>query len=452
MTSLFIWLIVCIAILLVLIMELKFNASIALIIVSIFMGVAAKMPLAEITKGISSGFGGFMTGSGLPIGFGIILGQLLYDFGGANVIAQGIVRLFPRNKSLYAMALAALIISIPVFFDITFVLLIPLGIAIARENNIKLPYMVIAIVSGALVAHCLIPPTPGPLAAAQVLKLDVGIMIIGGVIIGAIAAFLGMAFMFRVMGKKGFWNQEKDESSEMQQVAMVNPIAADRKLPGVFVSLLPILVPVVLILMQTISVAAVGADQVPGIISFLGDKTVSMLLGVLCAMLIAKRNLSFAEIESSCNESIKSAGLVLLITGAGGAFGKILTLAGLPEAIVATLGQTNNAPMMLLLITYGIAMVLRIAQGSSTVAGITTLNIMAVSLSGVAIHPLWVAMAGMAGAFSIGHVNDSGFWIISKRTGLTVSGALKAVTLPGLIISLLVFALTLVGAVVLPTF
>lgn len=452
MAQLAIWLIVSIAVLLVLVMRYKVNASIALIIASLIMGIGSGIPINQVASDIADGFGGFMRGSGLPIGFGIILGQLLYDYGGATSIARSIVRVFPQTKALYAIALAALIISIPVFFDITFVLLIPLGIAIAQENNIKLPYVVIAIVCGAMISHTLIPPTPAPLAAAQILGFDLGIMIIGGIIIGGIACFICLPLMFRIMGSKWFWNESKDESSEMQTVAFVPPIADGRSAPNFIISLFPILVPVILILLNTVTGAVVDTNSIPPMIVFLGDKTVAMLLGALTAMIIASRNLSLAEMEKSCNESLKSAGLVLLITGAGGAFGKILTNSGLPKVIVEQIGNASNAPLLILVISYLIAMVLRIAQGSSTVAGITTLNIMAAAIVGVNIHPMWVAIATMAGAFSIGHVNDSGFWIISNRTGLTVSGGLKAITFSGFVLSLLVFALAFIAAVIMPTF
>ena len=451
MATLIIWLIVSIGALLFLVLKWKVNASIALIVASLIMGIGTGLPLLNVIEGISEGFGSFMKGSGLPIGFGIILGQLVYDYGGANAIARGILKAFPKQKALYALALASFIISIPVFFDITFVLLIPLGIAMAHEIKKPLPYVVCALVAGGVITHTLVPPTPAPLAAAHILKFDVGLMILAGSIIGLIAAMAGMTFMFKLLDR-GLWKPETDEADTAHDVTLDEPLCADRPTPGLFVSMVPILVPVVLILINTFYGMAVGPENIPLAVTFLGDKTISMLLGTVAAMIIALKNLSLKEIDISANNSLKSAGVVLLVTGAGGAFGKILAMSGLGDAITDGISAISAGPATVMIITFLIAMLLRVAQGSATVAGITTLNILAPAMASLPLHPLWVAVAGMAGAFSVGHVNDSGFWIMVNRSNFSVKGGLKVITLTELVCSLVILACAVVAGSILPTF
>lgn len=183
-------LIISITVVVFLISKLKFNAALALVLGSLLMGTLARMDLLQVVNGINSGFGGMMAGIGFPIGFGIILGQLLSDAGGANVIADKIVKIFPESKAVYAIAFAGFVLSIPVFFDVTFVVLIPVAIATMKKVNKSIPYMIGAISIGAGIAHSMIPPTPNPLAAAEIFGFDLGIILFVGLIIGMLALFI----------------------------------------------------------------------------------------------------------------------------------------------------------------------------------------------------------------------------------------------------------------------
>lgn len=451
MVNLIVWLVLAIGALLFLVLKWRVNASIALILASLIMGLGTGLPFLSVLDGIAEGFGSFMKGSGLPIGFGIILGQLVYDYGGANAIARGILKAFPKNKALYALALSSFIISIPVFFDITFVLLIPLGIAMAHEIKKPLPYVVVALVAGGVITHSLVPPTPAPLAAAHILNFDVGLLIFAGSIIGLIAAMGGMNIMFRLLDR-GYWKAETDEADTGQDITLEEPLCGEKPTPSLFVSMIPILIPVVLILLNTCCNMAFGADNVPVFVKVIGDKMVSMLLGAIAAMLIALKNLDKKQIEISASNALKSAGLVLLITGAGGSFGKILAMSGLGNAITSGITAISAGPTVIMLVTFLIAMVLRIAQGSATVAGITALNILAPAMANLPIHPLWVTVAGLAGAFSVGHVNDSGFWIMVNRANFSVKGGLKIITLTELVCSLFILACALIAGSIIPQF
>ena len=207
----FVWLMFAIIIILFTILQMKLNPAIALVLGSIFMGLAAGLGAPDTISLIGSGFGNLMTGIGLSVGFGVILGQLLSDSGGAKVIAVTMIQATSEKYALYALGITAFLLSIPVFYDVTFVILIPLAIAVSRQIQKPLPYTVGAMIIGAGAAHTLAPPTPNPLAAAEILHFDLGIMVLVGILLGLVAAVLAMKIFF-VLLDKGFWNQEKDET------------------------------------------------------------------------------------------------------------------------------------------------------------------------------------------------------------------------------------------------
>jgi len=434
-------LIVAIAIILVLIMVLKWSPVVALICGSLYMGLASQVGLMDTMAQITSGFGDLMAAIGLSIGFGVIIGQLLYDCGGARSIALAMVRIFPRKYVLYGIGIAAFIFSIPVFFDVTFVILIPLALALTREINKPLPYAVGAMVIGAAAAHTLVPPTPNPLAAAEILGFDLGIMIAAGLVLGLLAALLAMRILFLFLDR-GLWNKEKDQS----EAVSLEPIEIRVNAPGAGIALIPIVIPIILILSGTICQAFSG--NVPSLIQFLSHKVVAMLAGTIAAYLIAHGNLSRSLMGSSVHKAMGSAGMVLLITGAGGAFGAVIQATGIADILTENIGSSPASGVWAVLITYATAMVFRISQGSGTVAAITTMTIMAGAhlAQTVGVHPVWIAMAALSGRISIGHINDSGFWVTAKLSGFSVTGGLKIYTLGEFIVSIIVLVCSILGA------
>lgn len=440
-------LVVSIAIILLAIMALRWSPVVALIIGCLYMGLTSGLNLLETVTQITTGFGDLMAAIGLSIGFGVIIGQLLYDSGGARSIAGAMVRLFPGRTVLYGIGMTAFVFSIPVFFDVTFVILIPLALALARETNKPLPYAVGAMVIGAAAAHTLVPPTPNPLAAADILGFDLGIMVIAGGVLGLLSALLAMKILF-VFLDRGGWNHEKDQTGEVLQVRekeMDHP-------PGAALSLIPILTPIVLILCGTVFQAV--RENVPPLVQFISHKVIAMLAGTIAAYLIAMKGLSGKEMGKSVQQAMASAGLVLLITGAGGAFGAVIQSTGIGDGLAERIGHSSNSRLLAILITYGTALIFRVSQGSGTVASITTMTIMAgAQLAGtVGLHPVWIALAALSGGISIGHINDSGFWVTVNLSGFSVSGGLKIYTLGEFIISLIVLGLSLLGGMLWPGF
>jgi GntP family gluconate:H+ symporter len=438
---------IAIGIILVSILVLRWSPVVALIVGSLYMGLASGMDMIETVTQISRGFGDLMAAIGLSIGFGVIIGQLLFDSGGARSVAAYMVKIFPGRRAIYGIGFTAFLFSIPVFFDVTFVILIPLALALVKETGKALPYAVGAMVIGAAAAHTMVPPTPNPLAAAEIFHFDLGIMILAGLFMGLAGAYLAMKMLFFLLDRK-FWKEEKDQTNEILQV---KEDIRDHA-PGTMVSVIPIITPILLILSGTFWKAYAG--DTPVILGFVSDKVIAMLAGTLAAYLIAARYMKRKEMALSVQKAMASAGLVLLITGAGGSFGAVIQHTGIGGILAEKLGDTSNSRILALFITYGMGMIFRISQGSGTVAAITTMSIMAGAHlpEMVGVHPVWIALAALSGGISFGHINDSGFWVTVNLSGFTVTGGLKIYTLGIFFVSLIVFFLSLLGTLLFPNF
>lgn len=442
-TMIFLWLAISIAAILGCILVLKLNPTISLVIGSLIMGIGSGLGASSTLASITSGFGGTLGGIGLSVGFGVILGQLLSDSGGAKVIANTLVKAASEKYALYALGVTAFLLSIPVFYDVTFVILIPLAIAVARQMKKPLPYTVGAMVIGAGAAHTLAPPTPNPLAAADIFGFDLGIMVIVGVVLGLVSAVLAMKVYFLLLDK-GMWNKEKDETGVEVYVEPDN--LAEKKAPSFGMAMIPIVLPVVLILLGTV-VGAV-AEKTPEFISVLSNKNMAMLLGVLSAYIVASVCMDKKERDSSATEALKSCGIVLLITGAGGSFGAVISATGMADMLGSAIQGSSTSPLVALLIAFLIAALFRVALGSGTVASITTMNIMAAVPAAIGVHPVWMAIACLAGSLSCGHVNDSGFWVSANLSGYTITGGLKSYTLGCAIVAVFAMIFAMIGAVI----
>ena len=231
--------------------------------------------------------------------------------------------------------------------------------------------------------------------------------------------------MFFTLLDKGFWNKEKDETGVEVYEEHVNAQKAGE--PSFGMALLPILLPVILILLGTVMDALV--EELPGVVAFLSNKTIALLLGALAAYVISAKAMNKEERDASATDALKSCGIVLLITGAGGSFGAIISGTGVADMLAATIQNISASPIVALFIAFVIAALFRVALGSGTVASITTMTIMASVPTAVGMHPVWITMACLSGSLSCGHVNDSGFWVSTNLSGFTITGGLNVTTL-----------------------
>ena len=410
-------LVIAIAIILFCIIVLKLNASIGMVLASLFMGVAGGLDLMTTMDTISSGFGSMMTSIGLPVGFGTILGQLMSDSGAADIIADKLVSAFPEKRSIWGLSLAGFVLSIPVFFDVTFIILIPIGITIAAKIDMKMCYVTGCLTIGATTAHCVVPPTPNPLAAADIFGFDLGIMMIVGLVVGFITVLVS-DFIYVKIHNRGIWNEEKDVNHSSNVVnELVTARAAQnssKARPSFGMALLPVVIPVVCILFGTLGSAMF--DEEPLICSFLGNKLVAMTLGTLGAYLVSLPYIGRENLEKSAGEALKSAGVVLLITGAGGSLGNIIKVSGIGDVLGATV---VSWPIPAILIPVLIGALMRLALGSATVAITTAASLTAPLITTLGLNPVLLAQASCIGAIAFSYFNDSGFWVFNGMFGLT---------------------------------
>ena len=438
---LFCALIISMVVILFLILKVKLNAAIALVLGSILMGILSGVSTLETIEGINVGFGNMLKGMGLPIGFGIILGELVSASGGAKVIADQVVKLFPKEKAIYAIGLAAFILAIPVYFDVTFVILIPIGIALMKEINKSLAHVVGAITIGAAAAHTMVPPTPAPLAAGEIFGFDTGLMIAFGTIIGLVGVFVVIKIYTTVLDKSSkFWSVEKDVATETLDI---KEEATPVKKPSFVVAMLPIILPIIMIIVNTVANSVMGETE-PEVFKFIGDKTTALLAGAIVAYIIAAKSMGQKAAEKAATDSLSSAGIVFLITGAGGAFSNIITITGVSDAISEIVSGLTTNVFVVIILSYLVGLLIKQVTGSGTVSAITSMTIMSSVAPAVALPPVFIAMACLSGTLFGATVNDSGFWIVTNMSGQNFTGGVKTYTVPEMIESVIYLVILLI--------
>ncbi len=438
---LFCALIISMVVILFLILKVKLNAAIALVLGSILMGVLSGVSTLETIEGINVGFGNMLKGMGLPIGFGIILGELVSASGGAKVIADQVVKLFPKEKAIYAIGLAAFILAIPVYFDVTFVILIPIGIALMKEINKSLAHVVGAITIGAAAAHTMVPPTPAPLAAGEIFGFDTGLMIAVGTIIGLVGVFVVIKVYTTVLDKSSkFWSVEKDVATEALDI---KEEATPVKKPSFVVAMLPIILPIIMIIVNTVANSVMGETE-PEVFKFIGDKTTALLAGAIVAYMIAAKSMGQKAAEKAATDSLSSAGIVFLITGAGGSFSNIITITGVSDAISEIVSGLTTNVFVVIILSYLVGLLIKQVTGSGTVSAITSMTIMSSVAPAVALPPVFIAMACLSGTLFGATVNDSGFWIVTNMSGQNFTGGVKTYTVPEMIESVIYLIIMLI--------
>ena len=413
------FLLVCVGLIIFLTSKYKMNAFVVLIFVAFIFGLLVQMPLADIIKNIRDGFGGTLGYIGIVIVAGTIIGTILEHTGAALAMTQGILKVVGKDRSPLAMSIAGYVVSIPVFCDSGYVILTPLNKALARQSGKSMATMAIALATGLYATHCLVPPTPGPIAAAGILDADLGRVIGYGLLVsvpGTIAGYLWAIFFAKR------YNIEPEAGETYEAL-----VARYGKLPGGFHSCLPILVPILLILGKSIAAYPThpfGEGMFSQIIQFIGDPVTALMLGVLLALTLVKADQMKQAVDGWMSEGVKHAALILAITGAGGAFGKILKSSPLSDYLGSTLSTMNLG----IFLPFIIAAAIKTAQGSSTVSIITTASIMAPLLASLGLDPTMTVLAIGAGAMTVSHANDSYFWVVSQFSDMDTPTAYKTYT------------------------
>ncbi|RLD68727.1 MAG: GntP family permease [Bacteroidetes bacterium] len=401
-----------------------FHPFLSLLLAAIVMGFVGGLSESEVTSTLMNGFGKTLGSIGIIIAFGTIIGAYLEKSGGAKTLANWALRLIGEKRSPLAMNITGFIVSIPVYCDSGFVILSSLNKAISKSAKIPLVVLGVSLAAGLYATHVFVPPTPGPLAAAAALEADLGLVIILGLIVAIPVSFAGL-FWAKFIGRK-----MKPKLVETELVK-----AKVEKLPKVSLSFTPILVPIILIALKSISnypTHPFGTGIIAEIMNFIGNPVIALFAGVFLAFRLKgenKKETHFNWVSSGLRE----AGIIILITGAGGAFGAILRATGIGDII----GSSFSDLQIGLLLPFLIAAVLKSAQGSSTVSIITTAAIVAPILVSFgldsALGRVLTVLSIGAGAMTVSHLNDSFFWVVAQFTEMDTKTALKSQTVSTLL-------------------
>jgi Gnt-I system high-affinity gluconate transporter len=415
-----------VALLLLLMIGCKLNGFLALIIVSLIVGVMEGMPIVNVVTSIKNGVGGTLSNMALIIGFGAMLGKLMADSGGAQRIAMTLINKFGKKRIQLAVLITGFVVGFALFYEIGFVLLIPLVFTIAAEADIPLLYIGVPMAAALSVTHGFLPPHPGPTAIAGVYNANISKTLLYGAILGIPTVILaGPVFT------KFLKNMEHPIPA-----GLYNPkIFKDEEMPSFGVSVFTALIPVFFMAVQAIAQINLPADsQVVKVATFFGDPVIALLIAVVVAIFTfgLNRKKKMPEIMKTVTDSISTVSMIILVIGGGGALKQVLVDSGVANYIAAVMKGSTISPLIL---AWLIAALLRIALGSATVAAMTAAGIVAPIVAATGVSPELMVIATGAGSLIFSHVNDPGFWIFKEYFNLSIPETLKSWSVMETIIS-----------------
>lgn len=434
------WLIIvflfAIAYLLVTIMKFKMNAFFSMLSGSILVGLLIRMPLTNILNSVTGGFGGILGSLGIVIGLGALLGGLLSASGATEQLAKGVLSVSGKEKSSLAMNLIGYIISIPVYMGSAYIILNPLCKSLSKDTKKNVIVYATSLSVGLLVTHCMVIPTPGPLAVSATLGLNVGWFIFYAIIISIPASLAGGWLYGEYMGKKYPYMELKDEDVVLETEDV------SRELPSTGLSFGLILLPIAIIIFGTILPIFCKNDAAVALGGFLsgGSGLIALLISDIVAMITLRKyiDIPYAKlITKTFNEQ----GEMFLILGAGGSFGGIITASGIGDYLVEVLSSVN---ISVLVLAFVLCILLRAALGSATVALLTTATILGPVASQMGVNMVLLGLTICAAAIGLALPTDGGFWLVEKLDDLGVKKTLQGFTGGATIACLVAFGLILV--------
>ncbi|MFC0309743.1 gluconate:H+ symporter [Gallibacterium trehalosifermentans] len=419
-------LIIAVAVLLYLVLRTRVHAFIAMLIASAIAGLVGGLNASDTLSVISKGFGGTLGSIGLVIGLGVMMGSILEVSGAAEKMAYSFIKFLGKKREEWALAITGYVVSIPIFVDSAFVILYPVAKALAKNGKRSLLTLGVALAGGLVVTHHTVPPTPGPLGVAGLFGVDVGAMLLLGMLF-AIPAVIGMILYAKWLDKKyPEFNQQVFSEEELKH-KYDNYIAEKEKkdLPSLTLSMLPIILPIVLIFIKAIVDLLIKQKVFPEmansslyqIIAFVGSPIVALAISVLVAVYSLLPNVDKHTTSLHLEEGVKTAGIILLVTGAGGALGAVLRDSGAGKQLAE---QVAALPISPILIPFIVSTLVRFIQGSGTVAMVTAASISAPILMSLPnVNMLLAAQAATMGSLFFGYFNDSLFWVVNRMMGIS---------------------------------
>lgn len=409
-----------IVILVFMILRTKIHTFLALILACVLIGVVGGVPYNDIVSSITGGFGGTLGSIGIIIGFGVMMGAIFERTGSAKTMAKTFLKILGRGKEDIALAITGFIVSIPIFCDSGFVILAPLAKELSRITKRSIVTLGLTLACGLVITHTLVPPTPGPVGVAGIFNVSVGSFMLWGIIISIPMAIAGVIYA-RIVGKKIYqipggegeeeWIRPKQDAVQDAEIKLFE----GEKLPGAFESFMPIILPILLILMNNVLKLLAVEGPVAEFLIFLGQPIVAVAAGLLVSIFALSRTMDRRETLQTMEEGIKDAGIIILVTGGGGALGRVMADTGLGTYIAGQMAQTAIPAILL---PFMIATLMRFIQGSGTVAMITSASITAPILSTMAVNPIFAALAACIGSLFFSYFNDSFFHVVTRTIGL----------------------------------
>ncbi len=436
-SALLLYALLAVVTLVVLIAKFKVHPFVALIAVSIGMGLAAGMPLGSITKAFQDGVGNSLGFIAIVVGLGTMLGKLMAESGGAARIATTLISLFGEKYVHWAIMCVAFIVGIPVFFQVGFVLLIPLVFTIARQTGTSLVKIGLPLVAGLSVVHGFVPPHPAAMLAVVAYNADVGLTILYAVLVGLpTAALAGPIY--------ATWIAPRIRLPEFNPMAEQFATDTARPMPGFGITVFTVLLPVLLMLCA--STAEVTLDTTSPLrhaLAFIGSPIISLLVALIFAYFSLGTSQGFSrdELLKFCNDCLAPTATILLVIGAGGGFNRVLIESGVGRAIADVATTAKVSPILL---AWTVATLIRVATGSATVAMTTAAGIVApIAVLTPGTSPELLVLATGAGSLMLSHVNDSGFWLIKEFFNMTVAQTLRTWTVTETIVGIAGLTFTL---------
>ncbi|MGP4119607.1 GntP family permease [Psychrobacter aquimaris] len=424
------WLVLTILFIIFATAKLKWHPFLVLILSAFLVALFYQVPLNTVAKTISDGFGGILGYIGLVIVFGTIIGLILEKTGAAIVMAETVIKVLGPRFPTLTMSIVGAVVSVPVFCDSGYIILNSLKESLAERLHVSSVAMSIALATGLYATHTFVPPTPGPIAAAGNLGLEsnLGLVIMVGVVVTAVAVLAGWWWSNR------FLNVTPDNIDALDAPAATLPENMKTRddyssMPSATMAFLPIIVPIVLICLSSVAnfpSAPFGNGTLTDILVFIGNPLTALLIGLFLSFLLINTEQKTQQISDSISQGLVVAAPILLITGAGGAFGAMLKVTPIGDY----LGTTLSALGLGIFMPFIVSAALKTAQGSTTVALVTTSAMVAPLLDQIGLDSelgrVFCVMAIGAGAMTISHANDSFFWIVSQFSRMSVAQAYKA--------------------------
>ncbi|WP_298471780.1 gluconate:H+ symporter [uncultured Psychrobacillus sp.] len=416
-------LVIGVTVLILLVLKTKIHAFLALLIAASITGLIGGMEPLKVVNSITSGFGNTLASIGIVVGLGVMMGRILEVTGAAEKLAYTLIRVVGKKKEEWAMAIAGYFVSIPIFVDSAFVILNPLVKSLSRKTGKSVVTLGVALAIGLAATHHAVPPTPGPLGVAGIFGVDIGEMILWGLIFAIPIIIIGV-FYAKWVGKRIYQVPEEDgegfvrkDSSEMVYKDFLAASAdREKELPSFFISFLPILLPIILIFLNTTLTALEVTGGVWEYVLFLGQPIIALALGLVVAIYGLANQMKKDEALERMEEGMTTAGIILLVTGAGGALGTVLRDSGTGDYLAEIIA---GLPLPAILVPFFIASIVRLIQGSGTVAMITAASISAPILANLDVNLVLAAQAAALGAMLFSYFNDSLFWVVNRMLGIT---------------------------------